>query len=109
MPLRRRFIWFATLQLSYTRSIQDSIIYAASGRGILLTSPEGESDAPERHEIAPGDFVFVPAWTEHRLLNETGEEVVWVVVRSGGAPVQVDLTHWGGPEIKRAPRARAKR
>ncbi len=52
--------------------------------------------------MSPGDFAFVPAWTEHQVLNETEEEVVWVVVRGGAQPTVVDLTEWGGPEAKTA-------
>jgi len=75
-------------------------VYAVSGRGVLATQPEEEDTDPQRHEITPGDFVFVPAWTEHQMLNESEDEVVWLVVRSGPYPTVVNLTEWGGPEVK---------
>jgi uncharacterized RmlC-like cupin family protein len=77
----------------------DAIIYAASGNGILLTRPSGGGLEPKRHELSKGDFAFVPAWTEHQALNESeDDELMWVVIRTGASPVQVDLTGWEGPE-----------
>ena len=72
-----------------------------SGKGVLATLPEDDDGDPTLHELSPGDFAFVPAWTEHRAVNETDEEVVWVVIRSGPQPTVVNLTEWGGPEVKR--------
>lgn len=80
---------------------KDAIIYAASGNGALLTGPDDEQSEPKRHQLGKGDFVFVPAWTEHQALNESeDEDLVWVVIRSGPQPVEVSLTDWGGPEAK---------
>ncbi|KAL8365364.1 hypothetical protein RB595_004253 [Gaeumannomyces hyphopodioides] len=78
----------------------DSIIYAASGRGILATSPAEDDGPPRRNELEPGDFVFVPAWTEHQLINDTDEQVTWVVIQGGPSPIVVDLEEWGGDEVK---------
>ena len=52
----------------------------------------------KRYELSPGDFAFVPAWTEHQVLNESDQEVVWIVIRSGPYPTVVNLTEWGGSE-----------
>ncbi|ROV94850.1 hypothetical protein VPNG_09286 [Cytospora leucostoma] len=97
---------------------QDAIIFAQSGYGVLLVSPslepvkaikagiKGEAPTREeeqarRYELSPGDFAFVPAWTEHQVLNEGDVgDVVWVVTRSGGEPVQVDLVGWGDARAK---------
>lgn len=58
-----------------------------------------DADEPRRHELSPGDFAFIPAWTEHQVVNESDEgDVVWVVTRSGPEPVQVDLVGWGGDQ-----------
>ncbi|KAL8282497.1 hypothetical protein RB600_005783 [Gaeumannomyces tritici] len=81
-------------------SEHDSIIYAASGRGILATSPAEDDGPPRRNELEPGDFVFVPAWTEHQLINDTDEQVTWVVIQGGPSPIVVDLEEWGGDEVK---------
>ncbi|KAJ9137637.1 hypothetical protein NKR19_g8133 [Coniochaeta hoffmannii] len=80
---------------------QDAIIYAASGKGILLTGPCSGNLEPKRHDLAKGDFAFIPPWTEHQALNESEEEeLMWVVIRTGSSPVEVNLTGWEGPEAK---------
>ncbi|CAJ2499761.1 Uu.00g026140.m01.CDS01 [Anthostomella pinea] len=78
---------------------QETIIYAASGKGILVTSPGNEEDL-KRHELSPGDFAFIPPWTEHQEINETDETLVWILIRSGPEPVVVYLTGWGGDEAQ---------
>ncbi|KAI1329780.1 cupin domain-containing protein [Xylariaceae sp. FL0255] len=78
---------------------QETIIYAASGKGVLLTNTDDE-DEPKRVELSPGDFAFIPSWTEHQEINETDEDVIWVLIRSGPEPVVVYLTGWGGDEAK---------
>lgn len=96
------------------QSLSDTIIYATRGHGVLLTSPaidpvkairadikgeapSREEEQPRRHELSPGDFAFIPAWTEHQVVNEADRgDIVWVLVHSGGERVQVDLTGWGG-------------
>lgn len=95
------------------------MIYAAAGQGVLLISPSvdpvkairadikgeaptREEEQPRRIELSPGDFAFVPAWTEHQAVNESNDvDVVWVVTRNGGEPLQVDLEGWGGDAIER--------
>ncbi|KAB5584862.1 hypothetical protein GE09DRAFT_1209505 [Coniochaeta sp. 2T2.1] len=80
----------------------DAIIYAASGNGILLTGPSDGGLEPKRHELSKGDLAFVPAWTEHQALNESeGDDLMWVVIRTGPSPVEVNLTGWEGPEAKK--------
>ncbi|TLS30124.1 hypothetical protein PpBr36_03277 [Pyricularia pennisetigena] len=86
-------------------SEHDTIIYAASGRGLLATSPpenysDDEEQPPRQQELEPGDFAFVPAWTEHQLINKTDEQVVWIVIQGGPAPIVVPLTGWGGAEAE---------
>ncbi|TLD15795.1 uncharacterized protein PgNI_01417 [Pyricularia grisea] len=86
-------------------SEHDTIIYAASGRGILATSPpenysDDEEQPPMQRELEPGDFAFIPAWTEHQLINKTDEQVVWVVIQGGPTPIVVPLTGWGGAEAE---------
>ncbi|KAI1759306.1 RmlC-like cupin [Hypoxylon sp. FL1150] len=69
---------------------QETIIYAASGKGM----------EPKRHELSAGDFAFIPPWTEHQEINQTDENVVWILIRSGPEPVVVYLTGWGGDTAK---------
>ncbi|KAI0893661.1 RmlC-like cupin [Annulohypoxylon nitens] len=90
----------------------ETIIYAASGKGmsippmplkltyLQLVTSSGADEEPKRHELSPGDFAFVPPWTEHQEINDTDENVVWVLIRSGPEPVVVYLTGWGGDEAK---------
>lgn len=100
------------------RASSDTIIYVAGGHGVLLISPSmdpvrairadikgeaptREEEQPRRHELSPGDFVFIPAWTEHQVVNEADDgDVVWVVIQSGGERVQVDLRGWGGETMQ---------
>ncbi|KAI0169390.1 RmlC-like cupin [Hypoxylon sp. FL1284] len=94
---------------------QETIIYAASGKGMYVTVPYGNLGAffehihniyagadeePKRHELSAGDFAFIPPWTEHQEINQTDENVVWILIRSGPEPVVVYLTGWGGDEAK---------
>ncbi|KAI1643291.1 RmlC-like cupin [Daldinia loculata] len=88
---------------------QETIIYAASGKGMglqekltndRLVTSSGADEEPKRHELSPGDFAFIPPWTEHQEINETDENVVWILIRSGPEPVVVYLTGWGGGEAK---------
>ncbi|KAL0934707.1 cupin domain-containing protein [Colletotrichum truncatum] len=93
-----------TLQPHATSSVrhhgeQDTIVYTVSGIGVLLVSP-GAAQEAKRHDMEPGDFAFIPAWTEHQLLNETDQNTVWVITRSGSQPVVVGLTDWGGDQAK---------
>ncbi|KAK2056524.1 cupin domain-containing protein [Colletotrichum caudatum] len=78
---------------------QDTIVYMASGTGLLLVSP-GAGQTVKRHEISTGDFAFIPSWTEHQMLNESDDDAVWIITRSGSQPVKVGLTDWGGDEAK---------
>ncbi|KAI5923996.1 hypothetical protein F4810DRAFT_710089 [Camillea tinctor] len=83
--------------LLYITTENRTMIYAASGKGILVTNP-GSDDELQRHELSAGDFALIPPWTEHQEINETDENVVWVLVRTGPEPVVVYLTGWGGSE-----------
>ncbi|CAM1508563.1 Fc.00g054110.m01.CDS01 [Cosmosporella sp. VM-42] len=79
-------------------SEQDAIIYAVSGTGVLVVN-EGLDMKLKRHELSPGDFAFVPAWTEHQMKNESDEDLVWLVIQSGSHPIGLDLADWGGDEV----------
>ncbi|KAI1079002.1 cupin domain-containing protein [Whalleya microplaca] len=72
---------------------------ASSWRTGLVTS-SGNEDELQRHELSAGDFAFVPPWTEHQEINETDDDVVWILMRTGPEPVVVYLTGWGGDEAK---------
>ncbi|KAF7541100.1 hypothetical protein G7054_g824 [Neopestalotiopsis clavispora] len=79
----------------------DTIIYAASGVGVLVTNPGNETEPKlKRQQLKAGDFAFIPSWTEHQELNETDEDVTWILIRSGPEPTVVWLEDWGGDEAK---------
>ncbi|KAJ6781047.1 hypothetical protein PWT90_07232 [Aphanocladium album] len=79
-------------------SEQDAIIYTVSGTGVLLVNERFEEEL-RRHQLTPGDFAFVPAWTEHQIENNTDSDLVMVVMQSGPRPVGAILTDWGGDEV----------
>lgn len=69
-------------------------------------APPEQQQPWQRFDLAPGDFAFVPAWTEHQVVNNAaaavdggGDDVSWVLFRHGAEPVQVDLDGWGGRRI----------
>ena len=74
---------------------QDTIVYAASGYGSVIS--EG---GRKRQDLSPGDFALIPAWTEHQEVNGSDEEVTWIISRSGGTPVVVNLKGWAEGEVK---------
>ncbi|KAF3017770.1 hypothetical protein E8E14_008117 [Neopestalotiopsis sp. 37M] len=82
-------------------AVIDTIIYAASGVGVLVTNPGNETEPKlKRQQLKAGDFAFIPSWTEHQELNETDEDVTWILIRSGPEPTVVWLEDWGGDEAK---------
>jgi len=69
---------------------EDTIVFASKGRGAIISGPNGE----KRQELAPGDFALVPAYTEHQEVNDSDEDVVWIITRSGRNPVVHNLGGW---------------
>lgn len=98
--VRQRLVQCSHISIHGLSDVQETILYAASGKGVLLSHPKDEGDVPERHELEQGDFAFIPAWTEHQAVNESEVDFHLVVIRSGPQPVEVNLTDWGGPEDK---------
>jgi uncharacterized RmlC-like cupin family protein len=74
---------------------QDTIVYAVSGRGTVV-SEGGE----KRVDLEPGDYALIPAYMEHQEVNDGDGEVVWSIVRSGRVPEVVNLTGWGGEPLE---------
>ncbi|KAI0452424.1 RmlC-like cupin domain-containing protein [Xylaria acuta] len=73
---------------------QDTVVYAVSGRGAVVS--EGGN---KRVELEPGDYALIPAFMEHQEVNDGDEDVVWTIVRSGRVPEVVNLTGWGGEPV----------
>ncbi|KAH4072545.1 hypothetical protein HBH50_060930 [Parastagonospora nodorum] len=70
---------------------EDTIVYAASGHGAIVSGPNGL----KRQELAPGDFALIPAYAEHQEVNDSAEDVVWIITRGGRNPVVHNLEGWG--------------
>jgi mannose-6-phosphate isomerase-like protein (cupin superfamily) len=51
---------------------RDEVYIVVAGRGEFV-------NGGERHAVAPGDFLFVPAGTVHRFENFTEDLTVWVI------------------------------
>lgn len=69
--------------------LADTIIYAVRGHGSVIS--EG---GKTRQELAPGDFAFIPAFTEHKEVNDSDETCFFVICRSGRAPITENLPGW---------------
>lgn len=68
---------------------QDTIVYAASGYGAVVS--EG---GQKRQELSPGDFALIPAFAEHQEVNDGDEDVFWIITRSGRNPIVENLDGW---------------
>ncbi|KAH6982740.1 RmlC-like cupin domain-containing protein [Ilyonectria destructans] len=79
-------------------SEQDAIVYAVSGHGTLIVNQGLDMDL-KNYDLSPGDFAFIPAWTEHQVKNDTDEDIVWLIIQSGPHPIGADLADWGGDMI----------
>ncbi|KAF1940481.1 hypothetical protein EJ02DRAFT_406446 [Clathrospora elynae] len=77
---------------------EDTIVYAAKGNGAIMSGPNGE----KRQELAPGDFALIPAYAEHQEVNDSDEDVVWIITRGGRNPVVENLDGWGQSYQSRA-------
>ncbi|KIX05285.1 uncharacterized protein Z518_06157 [Rhinocladiella mackenziei CBS 650.93] len=80
---------------------QDTIVYAVSGYGSVVSSSGNGTVGDVRQDLNPGDWALIPAYREHQEVNDGDEEVVWVIVRApGGVPVVVNLTGWDGSDVE---------
>ena len=48
-----------------------------------------------RQELEPGDFALIPAYAEHQEVNDSDEDVRWIIRRGGRSPVVHNLEDWG--------------
>ncbi|KAJ9137060.1 hypothetical protein NKR23_g9340 [Pleurostoma richardsiae] len=75
---------------------QDTIVYAVSGSGLIVSEGGGKRD-----RLDPGDWAIIPQGREHQEANDGDDEVVWVICRApGGLPEVVNLTGWGGDKME---------
>ncbi|KAF2876959.1 hypothetical protein BDV95DRAFT_481374 [Massariosphaeria phaeospora] len=80
-----------TASAVHHHSEEDTIVYAAKGHGAIVSGPNGS----KRQELAPGDFALLPAYTEHQEVNDTDEEITWIITRGGSNPIVHNLELWG--------------
>lgn len=72
-------------------NISDTIVYAASGYGAIVWGPDGS----KRQELAPGDFALIPAYAEHQEVNDSDDEIKWIITRGGRNPIVHNIEGWG--------------
>jgi uncharacterized RmlC-like cupin family protein len=70
--------------------LPDTIVYAAKGHGAIVSGPDGS----KRHELGPGDFALIPAYAEHQEVNDSEEDIVWIITRGGRNPIVHNLEGW---------------
>ena len=67
----------------------ETVVYVLSGRSKIRWGTRLEYDV----DLEPGDFVFIPPFMPHQEINPSPDQPTqWVVVRSGGEAVVVNLT-----------------
>ncbi|CAJ2507104.1 Uu.00g082900.m01.CDS01 [Anthostomella pinea] len=74
---------------------QDTVVYAVGGRGTVVS--EG---GKKRVDLEAGDYALIPAYMEHQEVNDSDEDVVWTIVRSGRVPEVVNLSGWGREPVQ---------
>jgi uncharacterized RmlC-like cupin family protein len=84
----------------------DTIVYAVSGRGAIVSE-----DGKKRQDLSPGDFALIPSYVrqtcidfiqnrcsyqqaKHQEVNDGDEELRWVIVRGGRSPIVHNLEDW---------------
>lgn len=77
----------------HTHGDQDTIVYAAKGVG-KISFENGQRTV----EIKEGDFALIPRHCEHQEINDSDDEIVWIIHRSGSDPVVNNLEDWGVKE-----------
>ena len=68
----------------------DIIVYAASGHGTIVSGPDGS----KQQELAPGDSALIPAYAEHQEVNDSDEDVIWIISRGGRTLTVQHLESW---------------
>ncbi|KAH6620333.1 hypothetical protein C7974DRAFT_415541 [Boeremia exigua] len=71
----------------------DTIVYAVSGRGAIVSE-----NGKKRQELAPGDFALIPAYAEHQEVNDGDEPLKWIITRGGRSPIVHNIEGWGKSE-----------
>ena len=75
----------------------ETVVYVLSGRSTVRWGNRLEHET----NLEAGDFVFIPPYMPHQEINPSSDQPTqWIVVRSGGEAVVVNLTkHLNGEYI----------
>ena len=61
--------------------------------GVMLAEPDTASSVHHHGPLETGDFVYIPPYMPHQEINPSPDQPTqWIVVRSGGEAVLVNLT-----------------
>jgi uncharacterized RmlC-like cupin family protein len=67
----------------------ETVVYVLSGRAKVRWGSRLEHEV----DLEPGDFVYIPPYMPHQEINPSPDQsTLWIVVRSGGEAVLVNLT-----------------
>jgi uncharacterized RmlC-like cupin family protein len=67
----------------------ETVVYMVSGQSKVRWGSRLEHEV----DLEPGDFLFIPPFVPHQEINPSPDQPTeWVVVRSGGEAVVVNLT-----------------
>lgn len=67
----------------------ETVVFVLSGRSKVRWGSRLEHEV----DLEPGDFLFVPPYVPHQEINPLPDQATqWIVVRSGGEAVLVNLT-----------------
>jgi uncharacterized RmlC-like cupin family protein len=67
----------------------ETVVYVLSGRSKVRWGSRLEHEV----DLEPGDFLFIPSYMPHQEINPSPDQPTqWIVVRSGGEAVVVNLT-----------------
>lgn len=69
---------------------EDTIVYAAKGHGAIVSD-----GGKKRQKLDPGDWALIPAYAEHQEVNDSDEDIIWVIARGGRNPIVENLSGWG--------------
>ena len=65
----------------------ETVIYVVSGHGQIRWG----NDLEFSESVEPGDFIYVPPFVPHQVMNPSDEPSQWVIVRNSQEPIVVNL------------------
>jgi len=68
----------------------ETVVYAAKGSGSIIFGANGS----KRVDLEEGDFALIPSYVLHREVNDSDEQVTWIITRSGRVPIVENVKGW---------------